>query len=129
MMQSDVIEADLNRITVTDPFREYQRLIRDVVIPYQWEALNDIIPDAEPSHALANYRIAAGQEDGQFYGMVFQDSDVTKWLEAVARSLSQKPDATLEQTADEAIELLAQAQYEDGYLNTVYRKRTGSALD
>ena len=36
MMQSDVIEADLNRITVTDPFLgEYQRLIRDVVIPYQ----------------------------------------------------------------------------------------------
>ena len=42
MMQSDVIEADLNRITITDPFLgEYQRLIRDVVIPYQWEALND----------------------------------------------------------------------------------------
>ena len=121
MMQSDVIEADLNRITVTDPFLgEYQRLIRDVVIPYQWEALNDNIPDAEPSHALANYRIAAGQEDGQFYGMVFQDSDVTKWLEAVAWSLSQKPDATLEQTADEVIELLAQAQCEDGYLNTWY---------
>lgn len=28
--------------------------------------------------------------------MVFQDSDVTKWLEAVAWSLSQKPDAALE---------------------------------
>ena len=42
MMQSDVIEADLNRITVTDPFLgEYQRLIRDVVIPYQWQALNE----------------------------------------------------------------------------------------
>ncbi|MRT49709.1 glycoside hydrolase family 127 protein [Raoultella sp. RIT712] len=121
MMQSDVIEADLNRITVTDPFLgEYQRLIRDVVIPYQWEALNDNIPDAEPSHALANYRIAAGLEDGEFYGMVFQDSDVTKWLEAVAWSLSQKPDATLEHTADEVIELLAKAQAEDGYLNTWY---------
>ncbi|POP47939.1 hypothetical protein CHU32_02030 [Superficieibacter electus] len=121
MMQSDVIEADLNHITITDPFLgEYQRLIRDVVIPYQWEALNDNIPDAEPSHALANYRIAAGLEPGEFYGMVFQDSDVTKWLEAVAWSLSQKPDAWLEQTADEVIELLAQAQCEDGYLNTWY---------
>lgn len=50
----------------------------------------------------------------------FQDSDVTKWLEAVAWSLSQKPDAALEQTADEVIELLAQAQCEDGYLNTWY---------
>ncbi|MFV9325454.1 glycoside hydrolase family 127 protein [Citrobacter europaeus] len=121
MMQSDVIEADLNNITITDPFLgEYQRLIRDVVIPYQWQALNDEIPEAEPSHALMNYRIAAGLEHGEFYGMVFQDSDVTKWLEAVAWSLSQKPDAQLEKTADEVIELLAKAQCEDGYLNTWY---------
>ncbi|SBW26510.1 Putative glycosyl hydrolase of unknown function (DUF1680) [Citrobacter europaeus] len=120
-MQSDVIEADLNNITITDPFLgEYQRLIRDVVIPYQWQALNDEIPEAEPSHALMNYRIAAGLEHGEFYGMVFQDSDVTKWLEAVAWSLSQKPDAQLEKTADEVIELLAKAQCEDGYLNTWY---------
>ncbi|MDN8599358.1 glycoside hydrolase family 127 protein [Citrobacter sp. S2-9] len=121
MMQSDVIEADLNRIIITDPFLgEYQRLIRDVVIPYQWRALNDEIPEAEPSHAMTNYRIAAGLEQGEFYGMVFQDSDVTKWLEAVAWSLSQKPDATLEKTADEVIELLAKAQCDDGYLNTWY---------
>lgn len=121
MMQSDVIEADLNNITITDPFLgEYQRLIRDVVIPYQWQALNDEIPEAEPSHALMNYRIAAGLEHGEFYGMVFQDSDVTKWLEAVAWSLSQKPDAQLEKTTDKVIELLAKAQCEDGYLNTWY---------
>lgn len=121
MMQSDVIEADLNNITITDPFLgEYQRLIRDVVIPYQWQALNDEIPEAEPSHALMNYRIAAGLEHGEFYGMVFQDSDVTKWLEAVAWSLSQKPDAQLEKITDEVIELLAKAQCEDGYLNTWY---------
>ncbi len=121
MMQSDVIEADLNRITITDPFLgEYQRLIREVVIPWQWQALNDTLPDTEPSHALTNYRIAAGLQEGEFYGMVFQDSDVTKWLEAVAWSLSQKPNATLEKTADEVIELLALAQCEDGYLNTWY---------
>lgn len=121
MMQSDVIEADLNNITITDPFLgEYQRLIRDVVIPYQWQVLNDKISEAEPSHALMNYRIAAGLEHGEFYGMVFQDSDVTKWLEAVAWSLSQKPDAQLEKIADGVIELLAKAQCEDGYLNTWY---------
>lgn len=120
-MQPPVIEADINNITITDPFLgEYQRLIRDVVIPYQWEALNDRIPHAEPSHALENYRIAAGLQDGEFYGMVFQDSDVTKWLEAVAWSLSQKPDPVLEKTADEVIELLAAAQCDDGYLNTWY---------
>jgi len=112
---------DFHKIKITDTFfGDYQRLTREVVIPYQWDAINDRITDAEPSHALRNFRIAAGLEEGEFYGMVFQDSDVTKWLEAVAWSLSQYPDAALEATADAVIDLLEQAQWEDGYLNTWY---------
>lgn len=38
----------------------------------------------------------------------------------VAWSLCQKPDAELEKTADEVIELVAAAQCEDGYLNTYF---------
>lgn len=100
-----------------DPFTE---LVRGTVIPYQWEALNDRIPEAEPSYAIRNFRIAAGLEDGEFGGMVFQDSDVAKWLEAVGYSLANHPDPELERTADEVIELIAQAQRRDGYLNTYY---------
>ena len=113
-----VMEVDLHTLKVNDPFfAQYQQLVRDVVIPYQWDALNDGIDDAEPRHEIENFRIAAGQQEGEFYGMVFQDSDVAKWLEAVAWSLCQKPDAELERTADEVIELVAAAQCEDGYLN------------
>jgi uncharacterized protein len=116
-----IMEADLHKLKINDPFLgQYQRLVRDVVIPYQWDALNDRVTEAEPSHAIANFRIAAGLETGEFYGMVFQDSDVAKWLEAVAWSLCQKPDAERERTADEVIELVAAAQCEDGYLNTYF---------
>lgn len=116
-----VMEPDLHKLKISDPFLgQYQQLVRDVVIPYQWDALNDRIDEAEPSHAITNFRIAAGLEKGEFYGMVFQDSDVAKWLEAVAWSLCQKPDAELEKTADEVIELVATAQCEDGYLNTYF---------
>lgn len=116
-----IMEADLHQLKINDPFLgQYQRLVRDVVIPYQWDALNDRVAEAEPSHAIANFRIAAGLEQGEFYGMVFQDSDVAKWLEAVAWSLCQKPDAELEKTADEVIALVAAAQCEGGYLNTYF---------
>ncbi|WMU42838.1 glycoside hydrolase family 127 protein [Enterobacter bugandensis] len=116
-----IMEPDLHQLKINDPFLgQYQRLVRDVVIPYQWDALNDRVAEAEPSHAIANFRIAAELEQGEFYGMVFQDSDVAKWLEAVAWSLCQKPDAALEKTADEVIELVAAAQCEDGYLNTYF---------
>ena len=90
------------------------------VIPYQEKILNDEIPGAEKSHALANFRIAAGMEQGEFYGMVFQDSDVAKWLEGVAYSLAVKPDEALEKRADAVIEVIEKAQQEDGYLNTYF---------
>lgn len=109
------------RVRIKDGFWDaYAALVRDTVIPYQWEALNDRIADAEPSYAIRNFRIAAGQEQGEFGGMVFQDSDFAKWLEAVGYALGTHPDPELERIADEAIELVAAAQQEDGYLNTYF---------
>jgi len=98
----------------------YRDLIREVVLPYQWDALNDAVADAEPSYAIRNFKIAAGLMEGEFGGFVFQDSDVAKWLEAVAYCLKNYPDAGLERKADEAIDLIAKAQQGDGYLNTYF---------
>jgi DUF1680 family protein len=111
----------LQDVSIEDPFwTPYRELIRHTVLPYQWEALNDRIPDAEKSHAIANFRRAAGLEIGPFGGMVFQDSDLYKWLEAVGYSLATSPDPELEQTADDTIALIAAAQQPDGYLNTYF---------
>ena len=106
-------------------FGAYQKLVRETVIPYQYRVLNDTVADAEPSHVLENFRNAGkvlrGEApDSDFYGMVFQDSDAAKWLEAAAYSLINHPDAELEQTMDEVIALIADAQDSDGYLNTYF---------
>ena len=98
-------------VSITDDFFEYYtKLVKDTIIPYQWDALNDRIPNAEPSHAVKNFRIAAGIEEGEFYGFVFQDSDIAKWLEAVGHSLMTHPDPELEKTADAMIDLIEEAQ-------------------
>lgn len=111
----------LTDMHIQDPlWSRYIDLVREVVVPYQWKALNDLIEGAEPSHALRNFRIAAGLEQGEFYGMVFQDSDVAKWLEAVGYLLAAKSDPDLEILADGVIDLIASAQQPDGYLNTYY---------
>ncbi len=121
MIKSNRKEIDLNKTKITDEFwSPRQSLITDVVIPYQESILDDKAPGVEKSHAFANFRITAGLEQGEFYGMVFQDSDVAKWLEAVAYSLSIKPEAALEQRADEIIDIIAKAQQTDGYLNTYF---------
>lgn len=80
-------------VTITSPFWKQRRdQIVESVIPYQWGVMNDEIATEVPddpagnqladnkSHAVENLRIAAGDEAGEFHGMVFQDSDIYKWL-------------------------------------------------
>lgn len=113
--------APLRNVLVHDAFWDrYTGLVRDKVLPYQWEALNDRVPGAEKSHAVENFRIAAGLAEGKFHGYVFQDSDLAKWLEAVAYRLTTEPDPALEAVADEVIDIIAKAQQPDGYVNTYY---------
>jgi len=123
--------ASVKDIKVTDSFwGSFMERIRTQVIPYQWEALNDRVPDAEPSFCMRNFKIAAqlthpelnyGVDNGPgFGGHVFQDSDFAKWLEATAWSLVWHPDAALEKIADDAIDIVCNAQQSDGYLNTYY---------
>lgn len=46
--------------------------------------------------------------DGRFYGFLFQDTDFTKWVEAVAYSLTQHPDPELEKRQMKQLKLSAQ---------------------
>lgn len=131
-------------------WKKEMELVRREVIPYQWAALNDQVEGAAPSYCMRNFKIAgklnrekrekgaafeepvytfrgfeALPEDPQhpedkFYGFVFQDSDFSKWIEAVGYSLTQHPDPELEKIADGAIDLVCAAQQEDGYLDTYY---------
>ena len=80
-----------------------QRAVMDQALPYQWSALNDQVPGVEHSGAIRNFRIAAGEETGEYYGRPFQDSDLYKWLEAVAYALKLRPDETFRLHADEMV--------------------------
>ena len=104
---------------------KYQNIVSNTVIPYQYSVLWDRAEDAEKSHVAQNFINAAkalrGEDAGDgFYGMVFQDSDAYKWLEATAYSLALRRDDELEKNADELISLIAAAQDSDGYLNTYF---------
>ena len=131
-------------------WKDEMELVRKEVIPYQWEILNDRVEGAAPSFCMRNFKIAGKitkdkKEQGaayeepkytfrgfealpedpehledKFYGFVFQDSDFSKWIEAVGYSLMNHPDPELEKTADEAIDIVCAAQQENGYLDTYY---------
>lgn len=111
----------LDKVKVTDRFWSPRiGLVSKEVIPYQWEALNDNIPGAPPSHAVENLRIAAGEIEGEYKGEFWQDSDLAKWLEAASFSLIHYPNPEIENKIELIIELLLKAQFEDGYINTYF---------
>ncbi len=66
-----------------------------------------------------NFAIAAGLKEGEFCTIYpFDDSDIYKIIEGGAYSLQFYPDKKLEQTIDSLINLIEEAQEEDGYLFT-----------
>ncbi|MGN0522024.1 MAG: glycoside hydrolase family 127 protein, partial [Eubacterium sp.] len=137
---------ELNQICIKDNFwSDKAELVRNKVIPYQYDALNDNIPNAQKSRCIENFIKAnktvkkiknnepvktfpvdkweytdANCEAEAFHGWVFQDSDVYKWIEAVGYSLTNHFDSKLEKKADEIIDIICGAQMETGYLDTLY---------
>ena len=78
------------------------------------------LQQCEETGRIRNFDKAAGVVDGEFEGIFFNDSDLYKWIEATAYSLSTYPDADLEEKLDQVIVRVAAAQEDDGYLNTYF---------
>ncbi len=148
-IEENTIPVPLRQIHIQDAFWQREiELIRKEVIPYQWKALNNQIKGAPPSYCIRNFEVAARllerkkrnpeevqntyplnfeyfpkkdeAETERFYGMVFQDSDLYKWIEAASYSLTQQQDEELEKTLEAAVNKICAAQREDGYLDTYY---------
>lgn len=134
-----------NANTDDEFWSKMQEKVRTKVIPYQYNALNDKIKNAEKSYCIDNFKkakkVIAAQKSGAttptypvdkwhydennadknaFHGWVFQDSDAYKWLEAVAYSLNNKWNDELYARACELIDLICSAQCDNGYLDTLY---------
>lgn len=133
-------------VTVTDTFwLEKINLVKNVVIPYQWQVLNDRVEGVEKSHCIRNFKLAnkvisernsgktvptfktdkycytpQNSDPNSFLGWVFQDTDLYKWLEAVAYSLENEEDRELMALADEAVNFICGAQEKNGYIDTFY---------
>jgi DUF1680 family protein len=109
----------LESISLTDGFWfKWQNINRHITLQHGYQLL-------EQAGNLDNLRLAAGLIEGTFRGMVFQDSDIYKWLEAVAYELHINPNPSLQKQADDVIDLIAATQESDGYLNS-YVQTTAS---
>lgn len=69
---------------------------------------------------VKNFAIAGGLEQGEFKGLVYDDSDLYKMIEGCSYSLMNHPNPELEKKLDDIIAKIASAQQEDGYLMTYF---------
>jgi uncharacterized protein len=86
---------------------------REVSLPHNFKWCED-------TGRFSNFSKAAGDTEGKFEGIYFNDSDVYKVLEGASYSLADYPDPVLDKMTDDVISKIAAAQHENGYLNTYF---------
>lgn len=118
LAQSGITKLDpvsFSEVTITDNFwKPKLEKIATSTVPvmiYQTEVATG---------RIRNYEKVARNQNEKHEGIYYDDSDVYKALEAIAYSLKNHSDKTLELKADEWIDKIAAAQEEDGYINTFY---------
>jgi len=77
----------------------------------------------ETAGNLRNLRVAAGLEAGDVKGPIFMDSDVYKWLEAAGWEYGREADEEILGWIREVTAVVAAAQADDGYLDSVQQVR------
>lgn len=92
-----------------DKWRQAER----VMVPYMGSLLKGDI-----GHGLNNFKIAAGLKEGKHQGEWWHDGDFYKWMEASVYIYAVNNDETILNDLDEIIEIISNAQMDNGYLAT-----------
>jgi DUF1680 family protein len=101
----------------------------EVMVPNMWQLLSN----TEVSFAYHNFLVATGRSEGRHCGPKWNDGDFYKWLEAAAYVYGMTKNEALDRLMDEVIQVIGEAQREDGYLHTPViieqRQGTGKARE
>ena len=100
----------LAQVQIQDEFwAPRMKTCREITLPYCFNI-------CEQTGRISNFAKAAGQMEGAFEGIWFNDSDVYKVLQGAAYELGLKADPKLDELTDAVIAKIAAAQQPDGYL-------------
>lgn len=104
----------VNAVQLNDSFWAPRLAInREATIPSQFQQIED-------TNRLNNLRRASGKIEADFEGIFFNDSDIYKWLEAASFAIVHEDDPETRRMIEVATREIADAQQEDGYLNTYF---------
>ncbi|MBS1724096.1 MAG: glycoside hydrolase family 127 protein [Armatimonadetes bacterium] len=114
LFPSSLSEVPFTEVTINDSFwAPRQATNRTRSIPHT-------LAMCASTPRLHNFELAAQKSRAGFSGLIFDDSDVYKSLEAACYALAARSDGKLEAQVDAVIAKIAAAQRPDGYLDTYY---------
>ncbi len=90
------------------------QLCRQTILPSMRAALDE----PENGAVFSNFAIAAGRQEGERKGTMWSDGDCYKYMEACTHVYGLTKDSTILDHLDPLIEIIAQAQEDDGYIST-----------
>lgn len=107
-------------------YRERFDTVAAVTVPH----LQHMLEDKTISHVVENFRIAAGEAEGDFSGTVFGDGDFYKWFESAVYTAVRCGNEQLLEQLEDYIALFGRAQLADGYLSTkqIIGEKQGNGL-
>jgi DUF1680 family protein len=100
-------------------------IVRERSIPAMWE----IMKGRKYKPFYQNFRVAAGEIEGDYHGAQWNDGDFYKFLEAVCAANAINHHPALDAILQQSIATIAKAQRPDGYIHTpvLIRARHGDA--
>ena len=92
--------------------------------------LKHMFDSKDISHVVENFKICAGDAQGDFDGTVFGDGDFYKWMESAIYTAYQTDNQLLKDEIEKYIDLIGRAQQPDGYLSTkqIIGERSGNGV-
>lgn len=122
--QNKIINIGINEAKWTDGFwAERYKTAKEVTFPFMWKYLDGRsselgISGIGHNNSFRNFKIGAGLVDAPFEGVNWADGDFYKWLESAAWFYANDPNEALDDQMNMVIDIIANAQQEDGYIST-----------
>ncbi len=106
-------------------YKERLDTCMNVTVPH----LQKMFESKDISHVTENFKIAAGESDGDFDGTVFGDGDFYKWMESAVYTAALGDNRQLLEELEDYVGLIGRAQMPDGYISTkqIISEKRGTA--
>ena len=111
--------VSMSNVKLTDSFWSPRLdILINVTLPTMYSLL-------EETGRIDNFRRVSGKVKNPFRGLLYNDSDVYKWIEATAWALVSRHSEQLTKVLNDVVNIIAEAQLPDGYINTYFYDRLG----